>query len=322
MVSPPTRPTSESCKLLLTWAARFYVNTHTKESTWTKPTEPAPDPTSSHEAPPGPPPSYADVGNSSSTNNPLPSEKHNPNNPYNAPTATASSSVDEDAKLAARLQAEEDARASSSAGNRGANAEFFDPNANFAHGHGGSQQQQQQQTGSSFSQELPPRDPKSKGVMGKLFGKMGGHSPTPPQYAHGGPPPPGGYGYQGGPPQGGGYGYGPPPQQGYGYGPPQGYGYAAQPGYAYAGPPPQQQQYMQAPPAKSSGLSPFGGAALGVGGGLVGGMLLSEVMENHDNNEYQQGYDQGQQNADYGDGGMQGDYGDNGDMGGDMGGDF
>lgn len=33
-----------------------------------------------------------------------------------------------------------------------------------------------------------------------------------------------------------------------------------------------------------------GGAALGLGGGLVGGMLIADAMEDHDQNEYQQGY--------------------------------
>jgi hypothetical protein len=33
-----------------------------------------------------------------------------------------------------------------------------------------------------------------------------------------------------------------------------------------------------------------GGAALGLGGGLVGGMLLADAMEDHDQSEYNQGY--------------------------------
>jgi hypothetical protein len=42
-----------------------------------------------------------------------------------------------------------------------------------------------------------------------------------------------------------------------------------------------------------------GAAALGVGGGLLGGFLLADALEDHDDSVYQQGFDNG---ADYGDG--------------------
>ena len=46
------------------------------------------------------------------------------------------------------------------------------------------------------------------------------------------------------------------------------------------------------PPTKSGfeGLGTAGGAALGLGGGLVGGMLLEDAIQGHDQNEYNQGY--------------------------------
>jgi hypothetical protein len=34
----------------------------------------------------------------------------------------------------------------------------------------------------------------------------------------------------------------------------------------------------------------MGGAALGLGGGLIGGMLLEDAIQDHDQNEYDQGY--------------------------------
>lgn len=33
----------------------------------------------------------------------------------------------------------------------------------------------------------------------------------------------------------------------------------------------------------------MGGAALGLGGGLIGGMLLEDAIQDHDQNEYDQG---------------------------------
>ena len=98
------------------------------------------------------------------------------------------------------------------------------------------------------------------------------------------------------------YGGGYPQQQAY---PPQGQGYGqpaygqpayGQPAYGggpgYGGYPPQQQQYYQQQqrPQKSGGLGTMGGAALGLGGGLIGGMLLEDAIQDHDQNEYNQGY--------------------------------
>ncbi|PQE04104.1 RNA-binding fus tls protein [Rutstroemia sp. NJR-2017a BVV2] len=94
----------------------FYVNIYTKKSTWDKPTEPVYPP--SDEAPPaGPPPSYGPSG--SSSHSPYPTDtKSNPYDTY------PSNNVESDAALAARLQAEEDARAGSSSGNRNAMQDY------------------------------------------------------------------------------------------------------------------------------------------------------------------------------------------------------
>lgn len=90
-----------------------------------------------------------------------------------------------------------------------------------------------------------------------------------------------------------------PEQQYYGaqqgYGPQQGY-YQQQsrPVFVQSGVP----GYAQGPPQRS-GLGAGGAAALGAGGGLLGGMLLANAFDDHD--DYQQGFEDG---ADFG-----GDYG-------------
>jgi hypothetical protein len=133
-----------------------------------------------------------------------------------------------------------------------------------------------------YQQELPPREQK-RGLLSKLMGKTSGSSSggygsnqyRPPQQQYGGAayPPQQQYG-----------GY--PQQQAY---PPQGYGqpgYGPGPGYGggYGG------GYAQQPPKKSGGIGTMGGAALGLGGGLIGGMLLEDAIQDHDQNEYDQGY--------------------------------
>lgn len=100
-------------------------------------------------------------------------------------------------------------------------------------------------------------------------GSSSAYPPPPPQAAHQGPYP---YPYQ----------YPPPPQQGYGGYPPapgHGYqGYPPQPGY---GGYPQQPGYGGYPPAmqqqkpKKSGK---GNMALGLGAGLLGGLLVGEMI--------------------------------------------
>jgi hypothetical protein len=236
---------------------------------WEKPTVPARD-AQADSTPSEPPPSYSGYGPPST------SEKANPNNPYNAP----SDSLESDHALAARLQAEEDSRARGV----GASADYYNSPI----------QPTTSPMESSYPQELPPRGAdRKRGLVGKLFGKLGGpHQQAAPGY---GQPPQHGYAPQ--------YGY--PPQQ-QGYLPQQQQQPYYGPAAAYA------PQYQQAAPHKS-GIG-MGGLALGVGGGLLGGMLLEDAIQDHDQNEYQQGFDQGQSsqdgmgNNDYGDGGMGGSY--------------
>lgn len=244
----------------------FYINIYTKQSQWEKPIEPIYPPPAHDGTPSGPPPGYSGGSGAAPTDyktNPYESGNRGPG------MGNSSTSVDDDARLAARLQAEEDARARS----RGANADY--PTTSVPQTFGGSPQQ-----------ELPPRDGK-RGLFSKLLGKS--NSSSQPQYQqqyHQQYPQ---QGYAGGYPQQGYAGY--PPQQAYNAYPQQSYG-------GYASPAPAQQ--------KSSGIGAMGGAALGLGGGLIGGMLLEDAIEDHDQNEYQQGYDQGQDNGDYGDGDMGG----------------
>lgn len=117
------------------------------------------------------------------------------------------------------------------------------------------------------SAELPPRVEK-KGLLSKLLGRQHSQPHYPAQSGGYGAPPP--QGYYGGYPQQ----Y--PPAEGYGgYGeyPPQGSGS----GYAQR-------------PSHKTGIGTAGGAALGLGAGLVGGVLLEEAIHHHDQSEYNQGY--------------------------------
>jgi len=250
----------------------FYVNIYTKKSQWERPTEPI-YPPSDEGAPSGPPPGYSGGGmNSDPTDAKL--------NPYASGTAQhgSSSNIDEDAALAARLQAEEDARA----GNRNAQQDY--QNTPMSPGSSGQYQ------------DLPPREQK-KGFLGKLLGKASSSSQTPYQQGYAG-------NHYGGQQQPYGYGGSPAPQQYGGY-PPQGYqGYPPQ-GY---GPPPTGYGggygYQQRP--QRTGMGAGTGAALGLGGGLLGGMMLGEAMDGGDG-----GGDGGDGGGDMGGGDMGG-----GDMGG------
>lgn len=214
-------------------------------------------------APSGPPPGYVGAGTTGDKKN----------NPYD--DHSAGSNVESDAALAARLQAEEDARAHDSSGNRGAAQDFYNQSSSTPNTNMGS-------TPSYSQQALPQREEKSKGLFGKLLGKVGGGSSSSshgyqqqPQYGqqqYGG----GGYGGQPQYQQGYQQGY---PQQGY----QQGYGQQGYGGGGYGG------GYGQ-PKKSGGGMGMAGGAALGLGGGLVGGMLIADAMEDHDQNEYNQGY--------------------------------
>jgi len=283
---PPKVPEGWKAQWNAQYQEWFFVNIYTKKSQWDKPTAPV-YPSSDDGAPAGPPPGYSGGGANSNPTD----YKTNPYDTSRAPGST--NNLDEDAALAARLQAEEDARAARGSGSTSRNAQQDYQNTPMP-----------PQTPQQY-QDLPPRDTKPRGFLGKLLGKASGSSPQP-QY--------GGYGgnQYGRPPQQA-YGYGGPPPQQYGGYPPQGYG-PPPGGYGggYGG------GYQQPPPRQSGGgMGAMGGAALGLGGGLIGGMLLEDAIQDHDQNEYQQGYDQGQDNGDNGNGG---DYGGGDDMGG--GGDF
>lgn len=253
---------------------RFYVNTFTKKSQWDKPTEPA-RPPQDDDAPPGPPPAYRPG------DGPAPTDaKNNPFTPQSTGTAgggASSSQVESDAELARRLQEEEDARARGNGpsipedNKGGASAEYLN-----------SAPQPGVPSSSLYPQQLPPREEssKSRGLLGKLFGNKSKTS--------GGYPAQAGYGYGG---------YGAPTSQaaspqGYVGGGRYGYGYGGQ-GYgpSYGG-----GYYQQRPQRSGGGIGPMGGAALGLGAGLVGGMLLEDAIDDHDQQAYDQGYQDGQDN--------------------------
>lgn len=267
----------------------FYVNLHTKQSQWEKPTEPAY--ATPEGGPAGPPPGYAGHGSQAYHTGP---EKggYGSNNPYGG------SSTTDDEKLARQLQAEEEARAHGRPTSRGASDGYYQGSgaagagaASYAAGGagaygGGGQSSYGGQPSYGGQAELPPRgaDGKKGGFLGKLLGKTSGGSSSAQGY--------GGYPQQ--------------QQQHYGGGYPQQHGYPQQ---GYGGYPPQQQYYGQAPVQKKHGLGMGGGAALGLGGGLLGGMMLGEAMG-----------DMGDGGGDGGGGDDGGDYGGGDDGGGDMGG--
>ncbi|KAJ9604812.1 WW domain-containing protein wwm1 [Cladophialophora chaetospira] len=236
----------------------FYVNLHTKQSTWDKPTAPAPG--GSDDLLSGPP-GYSSGGapHVSDTKHPLES-----NNPYNS---APQGSHETDEQLARRLQQEE--------ASRGQSDSYYGAGNTQSHGQGA-------YGATTSSSQLPPRPDskdggKSRGFLGKLLGKSGGSSSGYPQQVRPGggyPQQPmgyqqgyGGYGGQPGYGQGYGGGYGPP---GGGYGQPMGGGYG---GGGYGG------GYGQPPRRAGGGMGAGGAAALGLGGGLLGGVLLGEAID-------------------------------------------
>ncbi|KAH6885930.1 hypothetical protein B0T10DRAFT_462175 [Thelonectria olida] len=282
--APPTGPPPPRApEVPEGWVARwndqykewFYVNIHTKVSQWNKPTAPAYP--AGESAPNGPPPGYAPG------DGPAPSDVKI--NPYDDPANRAGGSShqeDEDARLAAKLQAEEDSRARGSGSSPAIPPGYGSPSPGQ----------------SSYPNELPPRErgKSGGGFLGKLLGKgkqmaAGG--------SHGG---------------GGHYGSGQnyqqqqyyPQQQGYGQGPPMGGYYGQQQygqqqygqphygggGYGYQ----QQGYYGQQPPKKSGGMGMAGGAALGVGAGLIGGALIADAIDDNEQEAYQEGYQDGNDN--------------------------
>jgi hypothetical protein len=140
-------------------------------------------------------------------------------------------------------------------------------------------------------QQEPPRS-RSQGIASKLSSFLKGGSSSQPQRPAYGTPPPSNY-YGGMPPQPGYY----PPQQ------PQYYPQQPPNNGMYGGP--QRKRGM-------GGMGMLGGAGLGLGAGMLGGMLLGEAISDHDQHEYMEGY-QDAQDQDFGGGDFDG---------GDFGGDF
>ena len=260
---------------------RFYVNVYTKKSQWEKPTEPV-FPVGDN-APTDPPPGYQPG------EGPAPTDTKK--NPYDDRSTNPDS---DDAKLAAKLQAEEDARS------RGSHSPYppqppqdmqnmqgmhnMSPQPGYG-GPGGP-------GGQAFPQELPPRErgKSGGGFLGKLLGKAkgaagGGHQQ--PGYGHSYPQQPQQYYPQ--QPHYGGYpqqGYGGYPQQGYGH--PQGYGgYGHGPGYG---------GYPQMQPHRRGGGMGGGmggmamGGALGLGAGMLGGAMIADGIHDGQEDAYQEGY--------------------------------
>ncbi|KAL2890914.1 WW domain-containing protein WWM1 [Ceratocystis lukuohia] len=280
------------------WTARwndqykqwFYVNLYTKQSQWEVPREPVYPPNEA--PPPGAPPGYVP-----GHNQPAPSDTKK--NPYDT---APSNQEEDDAALARRLQEEENTRFHNTGNpNASGNPYYNDVGANASYHNASSSNTPTPYDATSTANSTPVNGGEEKrGLMGKLFNKASGkHSGA------GGAAAAGGLGGLLGslagrhnshskPSYGGGGGY---PQPGYNNGyPPQAYG---QPGYG--GYPPQGGYYGQAPPKKSGGMGKMGGAALGLGAGVLGGALIAGAIDHEENEAYAEGYMDGQ-NDDFGGG--------------------
>lgn len=243
-----------------------------------------------------PPPSYEESGAGDSAGDSAAgaSDKKGglgSNNPYNQ-EKDKEDLVESDARLAARLQAEENARSGtqSPAVQPGAAADYYSDGSHA------------QSPGPSSAQNLAPQDTgrgnktRSRSFLSRLMGKAkpsSGSSGNPfgGVYSRPPPPPPQSYGY---PPSGYYGGYAQPQVGGYGYSQ-----YPIQGGYAQ-------------PQRRHGGMGNAGAAALGVGGGLLGGALLAEAFDGGDNTYIENNYG-GDDGGDYGGGGDDfggGDFGD------------
>lgn len=249
--------TLSDCRLIFI-GYRFFVNLLTSKSQWEEPVAPA-QAESTEE-----PPSYENTGAAHPAALAGAGEKHSlgSNNPYNSPgAADGESSTDSDARLAAQLQAEEEARAG-----RGRSGDYNAGSSNNLQlpprpESGGSHSRHASQDGRAEESERGHSRGK-KGFFSKLMGKSSSSSSSGYARPSASPRPPQQYAYQQPyPPQPGYYGGGYPPQ-------PMGYGgYGGYPGGGYYGQP------------QRSGMGAGGAAALGVGGGLLGGMLLADAFD-------------------------------------------
>ncbi|BCR98988.1 uncharacterized protein AKAW2_40671A [Aspergillus luchuensis] len=288
---PPSVPEGWKAQFDDRYKQWFYVDLRTGRSQWERPEGPTYQ-EDSQRPPSGPPPSY-----DASSPGPRPSSAAaggdkkplGSRNPYNS---QPDSTLESDARLAAQLQAEEEAQARRRSPMPPAQAQSGAASDYYAEN---SSSRVQSPQGPSTSPA--PKQERSRGFLGKLMGRHSGggsSSSSAGGMGYSRPPQQAAYGY----PQAGYGGYPPPQQAGYGYS-----SYPAQGGY-YA--------QQQAPQRRHNGMGTAGAAALGVGGGLLGGFLLADAVEDlgHD-------FD-GPPPGDYGGGGFDG-----GDFGGDdFGGDF
>ncbi|BCS27512.1 uncharacterized protein APUU_60560S [Aspergillus puulaauensis] len=301
---PPSVPEGWTTQFDDTYKQWFFINLTTGKSQWEPPqSTPAPTPQAPAQAPipaseqphadqPGaPPPSYEESGPGNPSTvadaEDFGKKKANyfsSNNPYNgepasgpgASGASAKDTTESDAALAARLQAEEDARSSSTG--PGTAAGYYDndtphsPTSSFPAG----DRDKGKDKKKGFFSKLMGKASSSQGYSSRPPAAYGGYRPSQPGY--GAPSPGPGYGAPGGfyPPQ---QGYGPGPGYGAGYGPQPVYGYPQQPYYG-GGMQPQRRP-------GGGGMGMAGAAALGVGGGLLGGALLADAIDDHhDHDDY------------------------------------
>ncbi|OAX80515.1 hypothetical protein ACJ72_05154 [Emergomyces africanus] len=200
-------------------------------------------------------------------------------------TGVGDNMIDEDAKLAAKLQTEEDERARDQFQGQQAYEGVSQP-----------QSPQQQQP-----QETTKRS--SGGFLGKLINKASSrshHSSSSSGFASPYHQQPYQQQYQ--------QQYQRPLSAPYGYG---GYPPGAVAGGAGGAFGPQPQYMYGQPPRRRGmgGIGPGGAAVLGLGGGLLGGALLGNAISDH--HDYQDGYQDGMEAGDYGGG----DFGGGGDLG-------
>ncbi|RAL07315.1 WW domain-containing protein [Aspergillus homomorphus CBS 101889] len=261
---PPTPSVPEGWKAQFDdrYKQWFFVNLRTGRSQWERPQGPPQADAGIHGPPSEPPPSYDASGPAEPSTLAAASDKKflGSANPYNS-SGSGNHTLDGDARLAAQLQAEEDARARhrspapGGAASGAANEYYTESSRRQAAGYHSPDPQSQ-------SSSPGPTQQRSRGFLSKLKGKVAGSSgassarppqPIPQQY------PQGGHYYGGG---GGGY---PPQQAAYGYP-----SYPAQGDYY---------PYQQQPQQRRHGMGTAGAAALGVGGGLLGGMLLADAVE-------------------------------------------
>ncbi|KAK2766185.1 hypothetical protein FQN54_007701 [Arachnomyces sp. PD_36] len=302
---PPVVPEGWKAQFDSNYKEWFYVNLLTEKSQWERPTVPA---TTDFSAPPAPrpdeqPPSYLESEPAPSSANPTGDSKtmQDPvlgsNNPYYSHGSGQPSpappmvNTNDDERLAAQLQAEEDARAAAASQQR-VDGRSPIPGSS-THGH---------DAGASSSHSLPPRPEDDRGrssggrLLGKLLGKAkaahsSGSSPSP--FSR---PPPGlqqpgyGYGHQpANPYMQGGAGYYPAHPSHHMGGP---YGYGGY-GGAYGGYPPQMMGRRPGHRPGGGGMGTGGAAALGLGGGLLGGAMLANAMDDDYGDGYEDGFDAG-----------------------------